>query len=163
MGMDSLLSRLENQGAVTPVATLGGQPGVMRKVLMDNARTPVTPVTPAIANLHAGAARPTTLMVPGPVKASRVTIPQPAGRDAEPSRNLPLLAALAEFDQLIERLCDLSRYPADMREEMRQARRHMAPGRVTAELEAVRNLVKKAEASNATSADKRPGAQRRPE
>ena len=65
--------------------------------------------------------------------------------DTEPAQDLPLLAALAEFDALIDRLCDLSRYPADVREEMRQARQHMAPCNVPAELDAVRDLVKRAE------------------
>ena len=76
-------------------------------------------------------------------------------RDTEPAQDLPLLAALAEFDGLIERLCDLSRFPADVREEMRQARRCMAPGNVSAELDAVRELVKRAEAGDAGVADDR--------
>ena len=76
-------------------------------------------------------------------------------RDTEPAQDLPLLAALAEFDALIERLCDLSRYPADVREEMRQARRCMAPGNVSAELDAVRELVKRAKAGDAGLADDR--------
>jgi hypothetical protein len=76
-------------------------------------------------------------------------------RDTEPAQDLPLLAALAEFDALIERLCDLSRYSADLREELRQARRCMAPGNVPAELDAVRELVKRAEAGDSALADDR--------
>jgi len=69
----------------------------------------------------------------------------PANDDTEPAQDLPLLAALAEFDALIERLCDLCRFPADVRENMRQARRRMAPGNVPAELDAVREHVRRHE------------------
>ena len=66
----------------------------------------------------------------------------------KPAQDLPLLSTLADFDALLDRLCDLFRYPADMREEMRQARRRMAPGNVPAELDAMRELVNSIEAVN---------------
>ena len=68
--------------------------------------------------------------------------------DGELSQDLPLLAALAEFDALIERLCDLRNHPADVREQMRQVLRRMAPYNVPGELDAVRELVKQAEAGD---------------
>jgi len=68
-----------------------------------------------------------------------------ANDDAEPAQDLPLLAALAEFDALIERLCDLSRYPADVRENMRQARRRMSPDNLRLELPVMREHLARAE------------------
>lgn len=83
----------------------------------------------------------------------------PASRDAvpdtEPAQDLPLLAACLEFQALIERLCDLSNHPADVRAQMRRVSRCMAPGSVTVELDAVRELVKRAEAGDAALADDR--------
>lgn len=72
----------------------------------------------------------------------------PADGSEELSQDLPLLAALAEFDALIERLCDLRNHPADVREQMRQVLRRMAPYNVPGELDAVRELVKQAEAGD---------------
>jgi len=89
------------------------------------------------------------------ILAGNATANDALERDTEPAQGLPLLAALAEFDALIERLCDLSRYPADVREEMRQARRRMAPDNVPAELDAVRELVKRAEAGDVGFPDDR--------
>lgn len=68
--------------------------------------------------------------------------------DTEPAQDLPLLAALAEFDALIERLCDVSRYPADVREEMRQARRRMSPDNLRLELPVMREHLARAEAGD---------------
>jgi len=68
-----------------------------------------------------------------------------ANDDTEPAQDLPLLAALAEFDALIDRLCDLSRYPADVRENMRQARRRMSPDNLRLELPVMREHLARAE------------------
>ena len=68
-----------------------------------------------------------------------------ANDDTEPAQDLPLLAALAEFDALIDRLCELSKHPPEVREEMRRVRYGMAPCNVPRELEEVRELVRRAE------------------
>lgn len=74
----------------------------------------------------------------------------------EGNQDLPLLAAVVEFDTLIERLCDLSKYPADVREEMRQVLKKMAPVNVLDELNAVREQVRTLEAGEkAATADDR--------
>ena len=50
-----------------------------------------------------------------------------ANDDSEPAQDLPLLAACEEYQALIERLCDLSRYDDDTRRRMHAARCRMSP------------------------------------
>lgn len=69
--------------------------------------------------------------------------PEVANDDSDPAQDLPLLAAAEEFETLIERLCDLRRYPADVREEMRATRKRMSPNNVRAELSWLRNTLLK--------------------
>lgn len=69
--------------------------------------------------------------------------------DTEPAPDLPLLAALAEFDALIDRLCAWSKHPPAVREEMRRIRFGMAACNVPREIEVVRELVKLAESRTA--------------
>ena len=61
--------------------------------------------------------------------------------DGELSQDLPLLAALDEFDALIERLCDLRRYDDATRNTMRATRLRMSPDAVRAELPRMRKFV----------------------
>lgn len=51
----------------------------------------------------------------------------PADDDTDAGPDLPLLAAVQEFEALIDRLCDLSRYDDDTRRRMHDARCHMSP------------------------------------
>lgn len=68
---------------------------------------------------------------------------QPAANDdTPPEQDLPLLAALAEFDGLIERLCDARAWPDAVRTEMREARRRMSPDNVRKELPYMRQQVR---------------------
>ena len=64
-----------------------------------------------------------------------------AGDDSEPSQDLPLLAALVEFDALIGRLCDLRGYDDETRGIMRATRCRMSPDNIRAELPIVRRRV----------------------
>lgn len=65
----------------------------------------------------------------------------PPADDGELSQDLPLLAALDEFDALIERLCDLRRYDDATRNTMRETRLRMSPDSVRAELPLMRKFV----------------------
>jgi hypothetical protein len=51
--------------------------------------------------------------------------------------DLPLLAAIAEFDALIDRLCDNDRHSPAVKQEMRANRKRMSPERVLRELKIV--------------------------
>ena len=69
-----------------------------------------------------------------------------ANDQATPAPDLSLLAAVNEFEALIERLCGLRRHPPDIRAQLRAASHRMMPARVPDELEAMRALVERVEA-----------------
>ena len=64
---------------------------------------------------------------------------------AEPAQDLPLLAAVNEFEALIDRLCDLRKHSPETRAQLRAASRRMMPARVPVELDALRALVGRVE------------------
>lgn len=64
-----------------------------------------------------------------------------ANDDTDAGPDLPLLAAVQEFEALIERLCDLSRYDDDTRRRMHTARCHMSPESLCNDLPRMRALV----------------------
>ena len=70
-----------------------------------------------------------------------------ANEGGEPAPDLPLLAAVNEFEALIERLCDLRQHPAAIRAQLRAASHRMMPARVSVELDAMRTLVGHLEAA----------------
>ena len=70
-----------------------------------------------------------------------------ANDQATPAPDLSLLAAVNEFEALIERLCGLRRHPPDIRAQLRAASHRMMPARVSVELDAMRTLVGHLEAA----------------
>lgn len=60
-------------------------------------------------------------------------------------QDLPLLAALAEFDVLIRRLCDLRGFNDRVRRDMERVRRCMSPDAIGRELPILRHQVIAAE------------------
>ena len=111
--------------------------------LLDELRSLGARVWPDAGMLHVKA--PVGAMTPeltARVKAAKPELLALLEADSAGGPDLPLLAAIAEFDALIERLCDLSKHSPNVRERMRQVRRHMAPVNIPRELESVRCLVK---------------------
>ncbi len=63
-----------------------------------------------------------------------------------------ILAALEEYDRLINRLCDLRGDPREHRERLLQARQSMAPADLPGDLEAFRQIVKQSERTGRAAA-----------
>lgn len=82
------------------------------------------------------------------IKAYKAEILECLGADPADS----ILDALAEYDMLIHRLCDLQDDSLEHRERLLQARRSMAPANLHDDLEAFRQIVNRAERTRRTAA-----------
>lgn len=78
-----------------------------------------------------------------------------ANEDSEPAPDLPLMAAVAEYVALLDRLCDLRKHSADTRAELLAASHRMMPAQVPAELDVLRALVRRVEAAEGVPPDDR--------
>ena len=61
-----------------------------------------------------------------------------ANDDTEPAQDLPLLAAIAEFDGLIARLCDARGWSDVVRVDLLETRKRMRPDAIRDELPTMR-------------------------
>lgn len=82
------------------------------------------------------------------IKAHKAEILECLGGDPADS----ILDALAEYDMLIHRLCDLRSDSQEHREKLLQARRSMAPAELPGDLEAFRQIVNRSERTRRTAA-----------
>lgn len=118
MGLESLLSRLENRSDATHDVTPNLDIGVTRKPLIVNDLTPVTPVTPTTE-----------------IKAAN-----DAG-NAE-KQHLPIQSSFAMFESLFARLAALASYPVDFcAEVLEKVRASLTPENAQAEIDVVRELI----------------------